>query len=161
VTSSIASYRAAISAPAAPISSQSTQGYLDIVSSTGVASGWTYDPDNSGASINVQFYVNGPRGTGTLIGTVLANTPRADVNQVVGIPGNHGYNFTIPAAYKDGHSHSIFAYGVDTRGNTVNSSMLINSPKTFTIGSNGGTPPPPPPPKKLPPPPPCKGNCNL
>ena len=112
---------------------QSPIGSFDGVESTGFAWGWSLDPDNANSSIAIHFYIDGPAGTGTYIGQVVANTARPDVNSVTGYPGDHGFGYQIPIQYLNGQTHSLYAYGIDTGGDA--NTLLGGSPKTFTITS--------------------------
>jgi len=75
--------------------------------------GWAVDPDNPDASIDVHFYVDGPAGSGTGLGTTTANIPR-----VLPYPGNHHYLWVgeIPERFQDGKYHQVFAHGIDVTG---------------------------------------------
>lgn len=114
--------------PTAPV------GYIDSANCTAVT-GWTYDKDNSSASINVHFYTD-INSVHTFFGDTVANVPRPDVNQADGITGNHGFSYAIPADFLDGGTHLIYAYGIDSNGGTVNT-RLGNSP----LQISGCTPP--------------------
>lgn len=108
-----------------PTPNQQPVGSLDEVRETGVAVGWTRDPDNLNVANVVHFYIDGQIGTGAYIGQARADVPRADV-------GNHGFEFSIPAQYRDGRPHALYAYGVDLiPGNPI--TLLTGSPKSFNI----------------------------
>jgi hypothetical protein len=125
-------------------------GYLDQVSATGIASGWAYDPNASSSSIAVHFYLDGAAGQGgQLIGATTANAGRADVNSAMKISGNHGFQFTIPDQYRDGKPHNIRAYAIDSSTATL-ATLLIGSPKDYTL-SVATTPAPTPTPTPTPP----------
>jgi hypothetical protein len=109
--------------------------------SDGVVRGWTYDPDLTSTTIPIQIFFNGPAGTGTLVYSANTDVLRTDINTTFGISGNHGVEFTIPATYRDGASHSVYVYGIDGNDGTK-STLLTGSPKSFTL--SGATPPPPP-----------------
>jgi PKD repeat protein len=107
------------------------KGNLDGISSDGVASGWTFDPDVSSQSIDVGLYVDGPAGSGTFLGGATANLPRPDVNQVFNITGNHGFNFTIPSQFRNGQPHTLYVYSIDATGDgTV---LMPGTPRSFTL----------------------------
>ncbi len=113
-------------------------GYQGDFIQDGVATGWSLDPDVPLQSDRVHFYVNGPSGGGgTLIGDIWANIPRPDVNQVTGYPGNHGYEFSIPAQYRDNQPHTLYAYGIDLTGDV--NKVLLASPKTFNLSPSNVT----------------------
>ncbi|MBI3330640.1 MAG: hypothetical protein HYZ96_00850, partial [Candidatus Omnitrophica bacterium] len=113
--------------------------------------GWAYDPDQPADSIRVRLYVDGPPGAGTQIADLVTSDDRPDVNQHEQITGWHGYSLTIPAAYRDGRLHAIYAYAVDP--NTQAEHVLLGVPKTFTIAPPVPVPTVTPPPAPTPPPP--------
>lgn len=80
-------------------------GTIDSISNSGSIWGYAYDPGNKTKSLRVYFYVDGPVGTGVLIGIALANI------QSLGPNAGHYYSFTIPAQYADAKSRKIYAYG--------------------------------------------------
>jgi len=91
-------------------------GYLDSVSATlsnGIpvlrAEGWTFDPGTPVASIPVHLYVTDPAGKTTSL-PFTADRPRADVNAVMGITGNHGYRAEVPITL--GGQYTACAYGL-------------------------------------------------
>ena len=103
-------------------------GYLDNVSCS-LFAGWAYDPDDASAQIGVHFYVGGEAGKGKFVGNTIANIPRADVNKNAGISGNHGFSFPIPSVLRDGATHTIYAYGINSNGSTnLNNSLLTQGP---------------------------------
>jgi hypothetical protein len=93
--------------------------------------GWSLDPSNPSASNAVSFYIDGIEGVGTFAGSVNAGIPRPDVNQSTGLPGNHGFEFTIPSQFHNGQNHTIYAYGLDLNGNPK--ILLQDSPKIFNF----------------------------
>lgn len=117
-----------------PVANQLTIGNFENIASDGNVSGWTLDPDSSTASAKIKYYFDGSYVSGTYGGEVTANSPRPDVNSVLGVTGNHGFTFQIPATYRDGNQHTISLYAVDYNLPTEFSEVsLISSPKTFTI----------------------------
>ncbi len=108
------------------------RGYLDGIGADGTASGWALDRDSAPAPIDVQFFLDGPVGSGSLLGNVTAKQPRPDVNQATGLPGDHGYSFALPSSVHDGLVHTLYAYGVDDRG--VSNTLLEGSGVEFTLG---------------------------
>jgi hypothetical protein len=109
---------------------RSPRGFLDSVDNQShVASGWAVDEDVPFNPIQVHFYIDAPAGTGTFIGSVAADRPRADVN-AAGIRGDHGYSYPIPTAFPDGTPiprgyHRLYAYGIDSSSNP--NTQLSNS----------------------------------
>lgn len=103
-------------------------GTFESVNSDGIAIGWSLDPDVPTQSNVAHFYINGPAGGGgTYIGQAFANIP----HYVAGYPGNHGFRYSIPAQYRDGQPHTLYAYGLDLTGD--NSKPLSGNPKTFNL----------------------------
>jgi RHS repeat-associated protein len=107
-------------------------GHFDAVDSNGIARGWACDGDNFGTALQVDFYVNGPLGSGTHLGAVTANVPReAGVAANCGNNANHGFTFSVPSQYRDGASHPLYAYATNLVGG--NKLVISNSPRTFTL----------------------------
>ncbi len=93
--------------------------------------GWTCDADDYARPLSVHFYMDGPAGGGGIfIGSTTANVSRPDVASACGGTASHGFNFTLPAALKDGDQHWIYAYAIDIGGGA--NPLLANSPKLFT-----------------------------
>ena len=67
-------------------------GTVDVANCSTVA-GWAFDPNNSGASIEVDAYYGGPAGSGAPGVGHIANVSRPDVKAAYGIGGNHGFSF--------------------------------------------------------------------
>lgn len=93
-------------------------GYLDQANCTAIA-GWATDSDTPNSAVLVRIYKDGPIGVGTLVTEVSANLSRSDV-------GDHAFHVVTPATFKDGASHSVYVYAVDTQNNTT--VLLANSP---------------------------------
>ena len=111
-----------------------TRGALDGITAGGVVYGWAYDPDFPAQSVVVHLYVDG-----VLVTTGLANQPRPDVNQALGIVGNHGYAITIPHAYLDGRTHSFTAYGIDRADLALQPGAQVNTKlgsRSFAFGNS-------------------------
>lgn len=53
--------------------------------------GWALDSDTPLAPIDIEIYADGDINSGTLVAEVIANEPRQDVNDALGIPGDHGF----------------------------------------------------------------------
>jgi hypothetical protein len=114
------------------VSAATPVGSFDNLDNTsGLIWGWAYDPDNSGASIAVHIYADGPAGSGKVIDATQANLPRADLNTLFNITGNHGFNYYLPASLKDGKPHTLYLYGIDTSGVGSQNVALSGVPKTF------------------------------
>lgn len=112
-------------------------GWLDSVDASHVARGWTLDQDTPAASVTVHFYVDGPAGSGTMIGMTSATTSRPDVHTAFGLGANHGFVWEIPNGYCTGVNRTLYAYAIDTAG--LAAPLLSGSPKTFNCVAAGPT----------------------
>jgi hypothetical protein len=70
--------------------------------------GWSYDPDRPNQSTWVHIYgsiyhFGAPNGRQHYIGAVYANQRRPDVNRVMRISGNHGFQYTVPEVWDADH----------------------------------------------------------
>ncbi len=94
--------------------------------------GWTCDQDNYNQALTVNFYADGPVGSGTYIGNTIANRFGQDLinANACGGTGSHRYIFNTPISVKDGKSHKIYAYPIDIP--TGNTSLLPGTPITIT-----------------------------
>ncbi|MDQ0075272.1 lysozyme [Arthrobacter oryzae] len=108
--------------------SASPVGYLDSVrieSVSGitsvVAAGWTVDQDVPSESLSVHTYVTAPDGSVTNF-AVTANQPRPDVNQALGISGDHGY--TAKKAVSQRGTYRICTYAIAASPFTTGNSLL-------------------------------------
>ena len=104
-------------------------GYFDGIIGGQTAYGWALDPDNASREIIVHLYVDGPAGQGRFAGSITADQPRPDVNQVTGYAGDHGFSLTIPDEYRNAY-RIFYAYGIDSGGGS--NSQLTG---THTIGT--------------------------
>ncbi len=76
------------------------------------------DPDELNRPSEVTFSVDVPLGTpGAKLKTVLADEARAEGCAVDGTCG-HGFTAVLPDAFYDGVPHKVFAYALDTWGQT-------------------------------------------
>jgi RHS repeat-associated protein len=106
-------------------------GWFDAVSAQGFATGWACDPDNFGAALQVDFYVDGPFGSGTFAGATIANVTRSDIAGQCGNNANHAFSFRIPDSLRTGNQRTLYAYALNIGpGSNV---LLGNSPRTFTL----------------------------
>jgi hypothetical protein len=114
-------------------------GWLDTVSAEGVAYGWTCDPNDFGAALQVHFYVDGAAGWGgTYIGETTANGWREQgVADACGGNPYHGFAWRLPDSVRNGASRTLYAYAINI-GPWANNPMLDGSPKWFNL-----SPPPP------------------
>jgi hypothetical protein len=110
--------------------SNTPEGFLDTVDGSGNASGWVTDADAINQPTNVHFYIDGPAGTGTMIGQTVTSLLRADLPAPYNT-GNNGYTFKIPSQYCNSQPRTLYAYGIDPQN--VSNPLLQGSPKTFTL----------------------------
>jgi hypothetical protein len=97
----------------------------------GYIEGWALDPDNASAAVRVEAYFDAPAGSPVTSIMGYADRMRQDVNNVTGYSGNHGFSLTIPDSMKDGNTHAVYVYAVDTSGTKVElpgSSITFNWP---------------------------------
>jgi hypothetical protein len=107
-------------------------GYLDYAGCDRI-SGWAGDQDANNTPIWVHLYADGPAGSGTSIGSVLADSLReAAVGAHFGGNRNHGFHFyDIPDWLRTGTNRSIYAYGINAPGTGGSNKHLTNSPRTI------------------------------
>lgn len=89
--------------------------------------GWTADPDAPSTPIEVHVYQGGPFGTGTGVGAYTTNVYRGNVGYST---GNHGFSLTMPGAFRDGASRSLYVYGINSSPGG-SSTLLSGSPRTI------------------------------
>lgn len=99
-------------------------------------SGWSYDPDSSSASLYVGVYVDGAR-----LAYAPADVPRADVNRVMGVGGNHGFAVTVQV---NPGAHTVAVYATDLQNGALvqiggNTSVSVSGTKPATNRVYGGT----------------------
>jgi hypothetical protein len=95
-------------------------GRVDEVRADGVARGWAFHSAQPQTSIQVHFYVDGPSDAGTFAGIATARESRPDVNTFFSITGSHGFEFRIPDIFRDGATHTLFAYGINPTSGGAN-----------------------------------------
>ena len=99
------------------------RGAFDQVAQTGTSmnvSGWAYDLDSENQSLDIAVHLDG-----VPFINIKANQTRPDVNEIVGISGDHGFNstFTVPAG---GHTVCLYALGVDSSGAGDDENVLLS-----------------------------------
>ena len=96
--------------------------------------GWAEDPDNLSVGIDVHLYIDNEAGKlGASPILVKADQIRTGV-------GQHAFNWDIPAQYRDGQPHTVWAWGIDSTDPISSSKLLAGSPKSFTVGSTNRRP---------------------
>jgi hypothetical protein len=110
------------------------QGWLDSADCKQI-SGWAYDPDTPNQSIDVDFYLGGPAGSGAPGVRWAASVHRMDLCAAIGTC-DHGYVVPAPLGLMDGTPHDVYPYGIDSSGNGDNP-LLQGAPKSFTCPPPG------------------------
>ena len=90
---------------------QPVSGVVDAMVVSGLTTtvvGWTVDSDSSDTSIPVHVEANGETTAAT------ANLPRPDVDNALGVTGQHGFSVKVPV--KSGPNR-VCAFGIGTSGN--------------------------------------------
>ena len=104
---------------------------IQSITKLGTVSGYAMDPQNTGSTLRVIFYADGPAGAGTYLGETQANIAS------YGTYAGHFFSFKIPAAYSDGKSHTLYVYGHDTRPELLlkpnSMSFVAYTPKAETV----------------------------
>lgn len=118
-------------------SQPATGNFDNVYPSTCTVTGWAYDPDNAAASIAVHIYKDGRAGVGTFVTSCQANQLRPDVNSIIRIPGNHGFNCELPNSYRNTGNHGLFIHAIDINGTPHN--LLRGNGKAMSCTGNSTT----------------------
>jgi hypothetical protein len=90
-------------------------GYFDNLDDKGTVSGWAVDPDNEKQNLKIEFRLDSPNGT--KLGTVTASNSDDDLKSITGSLGKYFYGqLSLP---KDGQTHTVIAYAVDTQDQNI------------------------------------------
>lgn len=92
----------------APPPGSAQLGRITEITALGRVYGYAFDSQNTAAAVQVNFYVDGPKGTGVAAGSTLANKPGDDGNQA----GDHAFSLDLPEAFRNGKPREIFAYAL-------------------------------------------------
>lgn len=111
--------------PTPPASSGNTapKGWVDSYSCNHTA-GWAFDPDTTSTPIHISFRVNALSNSSQIIDYGVTNVNRPDVNSIFSLTGKHGFDWRLPRVYRDGASHNIYVFAVDS---TTGASVQIGS----------------------------------
>jgi hypothetical protein len=109
------------------------RGALDSAANCDHVMGWAADEDTPFTPALVHFYVDGPAGSGTLAGVKAADMHRPDLCTAIG-SCDHGFVWSVPLQFRDGRSHRLYAYGIDTTVADRNNTLLSGTYKTFRCG---------------------------
>jgi hypothetical protein len=91
-----------------------SRGTITSVDALGEVYGYAFDP------------ADGPKGTGTSVGTVVANSAGVDAN----VAGNHAFTFQLPDTLRDGKAHQL--YGTVMISGSEEPLDDANTPTPFT-----------------------------
>ncbi len=91
-------------------------GYIDQIVD-GVAGGWAIDMQDQGASVEVQFFVDDPKGRNKkkFSGVTQAILPRPDLLTAGFQTETHGFQHEINFKFLDGKPHKLYAFAVSTK----------------------------------------------
>ncbi len=109
-------------------------GGVNATSDCELVKGWTCDPDDYGASLQVEI-----REGSTLRATLTADAVRgASVAGNCGGDAAHGFDWSVPASLRDGSARTFTAYARHSDG-----SSLVQLPNNNPVTLQCGTPPVP------------------
>lgn len=99
--------------------------------------GWALDPDAPTSMSRVQVYVDGPAGTGRLVGTAEAGVTRPDVAaRYPGAGSAHGFSLTVPRI--EPGPHEVWVYAPNLTG--AGSDRLLTTQTVTVPALAAGTP---------------------
>jgi serine protease len=116
---------------------QAVGGIVDEVRPDGVARGWAFHSGQASTSIAIHFYVDGPAGSGSWAGSATTTMARPDVNQAYDVTGSHGFEYSIPNAFRDDDDHTLYVYGIDPTG--LQRHVLLDQQPAFNLPNVRGT----------------------
>lgn len=107
------------------------KGFFD-PSTCSTFNGWACDQDNYGQALRIDFYRDGPAGSGGIfMGNTMANLTReAAVGAQCGGNSSHGFIYSPPNPPSDGLTHTIYAYAINI-GTAGTNPALNNSPRSM------------------------------
>ncbi len=92
---------------------------IQLVSKSGAVWGYAMDAVNTGSTIKVIFYVDGPAGSGQYAGETQANVTS------YGPSAGHFFSFQLPPQFADG-AHVLYAYGHEAKPEFILSPSSFN-----------------------------------
>lgn len=104
-----------------PAGSGKLTAKVDSVSTDGRIWGYAQDAYNKQALIKMFFYLDGPVGTGTYVGTITANVPS------VGTYAGHYFSYQLPSEWMNGKPHQLYVYGISAKPEN----LIAPSPLAF------------------------------
>lgn len=122
------------SGPAPMCPNKAPAGHLDGADCE-TLTGWTQDPDEPAKAASVHFYFDGPPGTPNVraLNAGPAGETRADLCKPLG-SCDHAFVVPTPFGIFDGKEHTVFAYGIDTKGGA--NPELADSRKKITCAAS-------------------------
>ena len=115
------------------------QGALDVCEGRKNAvhvTGWAYDPDISSLSIDVEVRLYTDADCTSQYGdahAIKADEPRADVNQVKGVEGDHGFDADIPVPIEGDCDYWVKVFALDATGDA---NPLLAAARRVTVLGN-------------------------
>ena len=97
---------------------------------TATVTGWSLDPNQPAVSIGLHLYVN------SNIAPITANLARPDVNAVLAVPGNHGFQATV--GIPQGTSE-VCLYALGTNGTNTALGCRTASPEPIALAAEPRT----------------------
>ncbi len=122
--------------PPQPEKTYDPQGSFDSISSDEGKiniSGWAFDKDNTSTSLQIHVYIDGPSGTGKMLGSGVANISRPDVNSAYGVGNSHGFNFSLSTSLYGKHSVYVYAINIGKNGAASGGNNTLLGSKTVDI----------------------------
>ncbi len=137
--------------PGSPRTINPIVGAFDNASCT-VWHGWTCDQAANSKQLNVDYYIDGVKGTGWSFDSTTANGNSYGNITQCGNTGSHSYDYNPQTSanfnrIQDGSSHTIYAYGHDS--SYTNDLVLLGSRSGVTCAAPTPTPSPTPIPPSL------------
>ncbi len=113
--------------PSITVSANNPYGNHEGTNSTNcTTSGWVCDADNFNQAVDIHFY-DGPC-CNKMIGATTANSYRGDFSSsTCGNTYNHGFTYTLPNSYKDGQTHTVYAYGINIPVGSGPNPLILNN----------------------------------
>lgn len=119
------SYDACGSAPAA--ANAKPTGQMAGVTADGNLYGWATDSSDPSMAVKVQLFIDKkPGAKGAVAVDVICNLAR------VGVEGKHAFSYQVPAQYRDGKPHQVWAVAADLT-DPDNVVELSGSPRSFKL----------------------------
>ncbi len=111
-----------------PPPTNGVSGMVSVISPLGRVTGYAGNLSDPTETIYVNFYIDGPAGTGVLINNEPIAANEAGFNG--GISGSHAFTFFVPVLYRDGVEYQLYAYAVNR--DNGEETALQGSPYSFS-----------------------------